>query len=89
MNDYRACGLYVRVSTDRQAIEGESHEEQEYRLSDFCRQRNWHVVEVYCEEGRLVPVFQLAPRAVLYFTLEESHSSAPEVASHAALFSRA
>lgn len=52
MNDYRACGLYVRVSTDRQALEGESLEEQEQRLRDFCKQRNWNVVKVYCEEGR-------------------------------------
>lgn len=52
MNDSRACGLYVRVSTDRQALEGESLEEQEQRLRDFCKQRNWNVVKVYCEEGR-------------------------------------
>lgn len=52
MNDYRACGLYVQVSTDRQALEGESLEEQEQRLRDFCKQRNWNVVKVYCEEGR-------------------------------------
>lgn len=52
MNDYRTCGLYVRVSTDRQAIEGESLEEQEQRLREFCRQRNWNIVKVYCEEGQ-------------------------------------
>ncbi len=52
MSDYRACGLYVRVSTDKQAIEGESLEEQEQKLKDFCKQRNWNVVKVYCEEGR-------------------------------------
>lgn len=49
---YRTCGLYLRVSTDRQATEGESLEEQEQRLRDFCKQRNWNVVKVYREEGR-------------------------------------
>jgi len=49
---YRVCGLYVRVSTDRQAIEGESLQEQEQKLEDFCKQRNWNVMKVYREEGR-------------------------------------
>ncbi|MGE4546770.1 MAG: recombinase family protein [Desulfurella sp.] len=48
MSNYRACGLYVRVSTDRQAIEGESLEEQKQRLRDFCKQRNWKIVKIYC-----------------------------------------
>jgi len=53
MNEkYRACGLYVRVSTDRQAVEGESLEEQEQRLREFCKVRNWNIVKVYCEEGK-------------------------------------
>jgi len=53
MNDnYRACGLYVRVSTDRQVAEGESLEEQEQRLREFCKARNWNIVKVYCEEGQ-------------------------------------
>ena len=52
MSEYRKCGLYVRVSTERQAVEGESLDEQEERLREFCRVRNWKVVKVYREEGK-------------------------------------
>jgi len=53
MNDnYIVCGLYVRVSTDRKVAEGESLEEQEQRLREFCKARNWNIVKVYCEEGQ-------------------------------------
>jgi len=45
-NKYRACGLYVRVSTDRQAVEGESLEEQEQRLREFCKTRNWNIAKI-------------------------------------------
>jgi hypothetical protein len=48
MNNSRACGLYVRVSTDRQAIEGESLEEQEQRLRDFLQTE-----KLECSEGIL------------------------------------
>ena len=52
MNEDRKCGLYIRVSTERQAVEGESLDEQEERLREFCRVRNWKVVKVYREEGK-------------------------------------
>lgn len=51
MEEYRKCGLYIRVSTERQAVEGESLDEQEERLREFCRVRNLKVVKVYREEG--------------------------------------
>ena len=34
-------GLYIRVSTDRQAKEGDSLEEQESELKKFCDYRNF------------------------------------------------
>ncbi len=52
MEKFKKCGLYIRVSTERQAAEGESLDEQEERLREFCRVRNWKVVKVYREEGR-------------------------------------
>jgi len=48
----RKCALYLRVSTDQQALDGESLEEQEERLRAFCKTRNWKVTKVYREEGR-------------------------------------
>lgn len=52
MEEYRKCGLYIRVSTERQVAEGESLDEQEERLREFCRVRNWKVIKVYREEGK-------------------------------------
>ncbi len=40
------------ISTERQAVEGESLDEQEERLREFYRGRNWKVVKVYREEGK-------------------------------------
>lgn len=51
MDGCKACGLYVRVCNERQAIEGESLEEHAQALRDFCNQGNWKVVNVYYEEG--------------------------------------
>jgi len=51
------CGLYLRVSTDRQAQKKEgSLEEQEQRTRAYIASRDasekWQIVEVYREEGR-------------------------------------
>ena len=56
MNEYRKCGLYIRVSTERQVAEGESLDEQEERLREFCRVRNWKIVKVYYIEKKENPL---------------------------------
>ena len=48
----RKCALYLEVSTDQQALNGESLEEQEERLRPFCKTRNRKVVKVYREDGK-------------------------------------
>lgn len=52
----KKCGIYVRVSTSRQATEGESLDAQTKRLKDYIRARStekdpWRLVDVYREEG--------------------------------------
>ncbi len=44
--------LYMRVSTDRQAKEGDSLEEQENELKKFCDYRNFQVRNVFIERGK-------------------------------------
>ncbi|MFC1771361.1 recombinase family protein [Candidatus Margulisiibacteriota bacterium] len=44
--------LYIRVSTDRQAKEGDSLEEQESELKKFCEYRGYQIYKVYIEKGR-------------------------------------
>jgi len=39
--------LYIRVSTDRQAKEGDSLEEQECELKKFCDYRNFQIHKIY------------------------------------------
>lgn len=44
--------LYLRVSTDRQAKEGDSLEEQEAELKKFCDYRGFQIHQVYIEKGK-------------------------------------
>src|SRR6056300_1498111 len=44
--------LYIRVSTDRQAKEGDSLEEQESELKKFCDYRNFKIHKVFIERGK-------------------------------------
>jgi site-specific DNA recombinase len=44
--------LYIRVSTDRQAKEGDSLEEQENELKKFCEYRNYQIHNIYIEKGK-------------------------------------
>jgi site-specific DNA recombinase len=44
--------LYIRVSTDRQAKEGDSLEEQESELKKFCDYRNFQIHKIYIEKGK-------------------------------------
>jgi len=46
------AGLYIRVSTDMQARDGESLAEQEVSTQGYCNFRNIPVVTVYREEGK-------------------------------------
>lgn len=43
--------LYIRVSTQEQAIEGYSISEQEERLRLYCKAMGWEVVKVYIDPG--------------------------------------
>ena len=44
-------GLYLRVSSKRQAEEGYSLDAQERNLKDYCRMMEWNVVGIYTDEG--------------------------------------
>jgi len=44
--------LYIRVSTDRQAKEGDSLEEQESELKKFCEYRGFRIHKVLIERGK-------------------------------------
>ena len=44
--------LYIRVSTDRQAKEGDSLEEQESELRKFCDYRGFRIHKVFIERGK-------------------------------------
>ncbi|MCI9233713.1 MAG: recombinase family protein, partial [Bacilli bacterium] len=47
----RIAGIYIRVSTLDQAREGFSLGEQEARLKDFCKAKQYEVYKVYADEG--------------------------------------
>jgi site-specific DNA recombinase len=44
--------LYIRVSTGRQALEGDSLEEQEHELKKFCEYKNYLIHKTHIERGR-------------------------------------
>lgn len=47
----RRAAIYIRVSTDQQAREGESIPAQRQRLTDWARAHGYQVVAEYCDAG--------------------------------------
>jgi site-specific DNA recombinase len=43
---------YVRVSTEQQAGEGISLDDQRTRIKAFCKGRGWDLLNIYADEGR-------------------------------------
>ena len=47
----RAVG-YIRVSTEEQAKEGVSLDNQRMRIEAFCTAKDWQLIKVYTDEGK-------------------------------------
>lgn len=47
----RNAGLYIRVSTERQAQEGYSVAAQKENLTNFAKQQGWNIFDIYADEG--------------------------------------
>ena len=45
-------GIYVRVSTEEQALSGFSIRAQIDKLSDYCKLKEWTIYDVYKDEGK-------------------------------------
>jgi site-specific DNA recombinase len=52
MDNKFKVSLYIRVSTGRQAKEGDSLEEQEKELKKYCEYKNYLIHKVHIERGR-------------------------------------
>lgn len=50
-NEIKNVALYIRVSTDRQAKEGDSLEAQENALKKYCKENNLIIVDTYIDGG--------------------------------------
>ena len=46
-----SAGLYIRVSTERQAQEGYSVAAQKQNLMNFARGQGWNIYDIYSDEG--------------------------------------
>ncbi len=46
------AALYIRVSTEEQAVEGWSIDAQERALRSYCQLKDWQVVSIFKDEGR-------------------------------------
>ncbi len=51
INKIQRVALYIRVSTDRQAKEGDSLEAQENALMEYCKDNNYVIVDKYIDGG--------------------------------------
>jgi DNA invertase Pin-like site-specific DNA recombinase len=51
INELKRVALYIRVSTDRQAKEGDSLEAQEKALNDYAKEHNYIIVDTYIDGG--------------------------------------
>ncbi|MCM3632954.1 recombinase family protein [Paenibacillus camelliae] len=45
------AAIYIRVSTDEQANQGNSLSEQEHRLRSYCAAMGWENIQVYVDDG--------------------------------------
>jgi site-specific DNA recombinase len=45
------AGLYIRVSTERQAQEGYSVAAQKENLTNFAKEQKWNIFNIYADEG--------------------------------------
>ena len=45
------AGLYIRVSTDEQALHGLSLDSQREALTAYAKEHNMQIVDVYADEG--------------------------------------
>ena len=50
-NELTKVALYIRVSTDRQAKEGDSLEAQEKALTDYAKEHNYIIIDKYIDGG--------------------------------------
>ena len=73
----RAAG-YFRVS-DEDQVDGYSLDAQRRDFFEFCRQKNWQVVETYSEEGRSAWVESIDKRPVFRRMLEDARARAFDV----------
>ena len=60
-NEKKLCGLYMRVSTEDQAREGFSLPEQRERLEQFCKFKNYEIVDYYKDAGISAKTGNLRP----------------------------
>lgn len=51
-NVFNDLGIYVRVSTEEQAQHGYSIMAQIDKLTSYAEIRNWHIYDIYKDEGR-------------------------------------
>lgn len=51
MNNVKKTAIYVRVSTQDQAMEGYSIEQQTEALTKYCEARGWDACRVFCDAG--------------------------------------
>ena len=60
-SEKKLCGLYMRVSTEDQAREGFSLPEQRERLEQFCKFKNYEIVDYYEDAGISAKTGNLRP----------------------------
>ena len=51
MEKIQRAALYIRVSTQEQAMEGYSIEAQTERLTAYCKARGWNIHDIYTDPG--------------------------------------
>lgn len=46
------CVLYIRVSTNRQVVEGHSFGDQKKRLTQYAKDKQWRILDIYSDGGK-------------------------------------
>ena len=70
------CYIYLRVSTDEQATEGYSLENQKRACMEYAHNHGYHARRIFLDDGKVLPGYIPAPRLLSMLGIKNDSSGA-------------
>lgn len=72
----KTCYIYIRVSTDEQATEGFSIENQKRACKEYAINNGYHIKRIFVEDGKSARTTDRAAFQEMFSTLREEQADA-------------